>query len=99
QGVKRLRARGLPEHASFPPRQKATGGDPLRSRRPQTLQMSGYFKLAMAVRSNRPDTTKLAPHQLEPKPPGLIEVTSPVKRAVLSLVKALQSPLFMSVSK
>jgi hypothetical protein len=57
-----------------------------------------YFRLAMAVRSNLPVTTKLAPHQLEPNPPGLIAVKSPVNRAVWSLVKALQSPLLRSVS-
>src|SRR5262245_20612167 len=57
-----------------------------------------YFRLAMAVRSNLPVTTKLAPHQLEPNPPGLIAVKSPVNRAVWSLVNALQSPLLRSVS-
>jgi len=47
----------------------------------------------MAVRSNLPVATKVALHQLEPNPAGLIPVKSPVNRAVWSLVKALQSPL------
>src|SRR5262249_19831686 len=64
----------------------------------QLSAMSAYFRLAAAVRSILPATTNVAPHQLDPKPPGLIAVKSPVKRAVLSLVKALQSPLFRSVS-
>jgi hypothetical protein len=46
-----------------------------------------YFRSAIAVRSNLPVTTKLAPHQFEPNPPGLIPVKSPVKRAVWSLVR------------
>ena len=60
---------------------------------PEHRSMCIYFKFAIAVRSNLPVTTKLAPHQLEPNPAGLIAVTSPVSRAVWSLVKALQSPL------
>ena len=74
------------------------GRQSARNRRPLIVSMSAYFRLAIAVRSNLPETTKEEPHQLEPKPPGLTEVKSPVNRAVLSLVKALQSPLFMSVS-
>ena len=74
------------------------GRQSARNRRPLIVSMSAYFRLAIAVRSNLPETTKEEPHQLEPKPPGLIEVKSPVNRAVLSLVKALQSPLFRSVS-
>ena len=68
------------------------GGGPAGSRRPLIVSMSVYFRLAIAVRSNLPATTKDEPHQLEPKPPGLIEVTALVKRAFWSLVKALQSP-------
>jgi hypothetical protein len=62
------------------------------------VRTSNYFRLAIAVRSIFPAKTKVAPHQLEPNPLGLMAVKSPVKRAVLSLVKALQSPLFKSVS-
>jgi hypothetical protein len=68
------------------------GGGPTGSRRPLIVSMSTYFRLAIAVRSNLPATTKDEPHQLEPKPPGLIAVTAFVKRAFWSLVKALQSP-------
>ncbi len=64
------------------------GRQSARNRRPLIVSMSAYFRLAIAVRSNLPETTKEEPHQLEPKPPGLIEVKSPVNRAVLSLVKA-----------
>ena len=71
----------------------------LPGRRPQMSSHSDYFRLAAAVRSNLPVTTKLALHQLEPKPPGLIGVKLAVKVAVWSLVNALQSPLFKSVSK
>jgi hypothetical protein len=67
-------------------------------RRPQMCWISDYFRLAVAVRSNLPVTTKEALHQLEPNPAGLIAVKSPVNLAVWSLVKALQSPLFRSVS-
>jgi hypothetical protein len=74
------------------------GRRPMRSRRPMMVVRPAYLRLAIAVRSNLPATTKEEPHQLEPKPPGLIGVTLFVNRAVLSLVKALQSPLFMSVS-
>jgi hypothetical protein len=41
---------------------------------------------------------KVAPHQFEPAPPGLFGVTLEVPDAPGSLVKALQSPLFISVS-
>ena len=58
---------------------------------PGRVRTSNYLRLAIAVRSNLPVATKVAPHQLNP--PGLIAVKSPVKRAVWSLVKALQSPL------
>src|SRR5262249_33075050 len=54
---------------------------------------ANYLRFAIAVRSNLPVATKVALHQFEPNPPGLIGVKSPVKRAVWSLVKALQSPL------
>ena len=83
--------------ASFASGQKK-GGGPARSRRPLIVSMSTYFRLAIAVRSNLPATTKDEPHQLEPNPPGLIGVTLLVNRAFWSLVKALQSPLFRSVS-
>jgi hypothetical protein len=41
-----------------------------------------YFRLAIAVRSNLPETTKVELHQLEPKPPGLIGVKLLLKTAV-----------------
>ena len=44
------------------------------------------------------DATLAEPHHFEPKPLGLIAVTLPVPLAVKSLVKALQSPFFRSVS-
>ena len=77
---------------------KRKGRRPAGSRRPLIVSMSTYFRLDIAVRSNLPATTKDEPHQLEPNPPGLIEVTLLVNRAFWSLVKALQSPLFRSVS-
>ena len=83
--------------ASFASGQKK-GGGPAGSRRPLIVSMSTYFRLDIAVRSNLPATTKDEPHQLEPNPPGLIGVTLFVNRAFWSLVKALQSPWFMSVS-
>src|SRR5215471_13666018 len=67
--------------------------DPQGNRRPPIVPISAYFRLAMAVRSNLPVATKVALHQFEPNPPGLIPVKSPENRAVWSLVKALQSPL------
>ena len=57
-----------------------------------------YFRFVIAVRSNLPVTTNVEPHQVEPKPSGLIAVKLPVNVAVWSLVNALQSPLFRSVS-
>src|SRR5262249_22803848 len=54
---------------------------------------SAYFRFAMAVRSNLPVAAKVALHQVEPNPPGLMPVKSPENLAVWSLVKALQSPL------
>src|SRR5262249_42388074 len=78
---------------------KSNGRRTVRNRRPSIELISAYFRLAIAVRSNLPVATKVALHQLEPNPPGLIAVKSPENRAVWSLVKALQSPLFRSVSK
>ena len=67
--------------------EKTNGGGSLRATARRWIgQLT--FRLAIAVRSNLPETTKEEPHQFEPKPPGLIEVKSPVNRAVLSLVKA-----------
>src|SRR5262249_25010016 len=63
-----------------------------RNRRPPIVLMA-YLRLAIAVRSNLPVATKVALHQLEPNPPGLIPLKSPENRAVWSLVKALQSAL------
>ena len=77
---------------------KSSGRRTVRNRRPPIEPISAYFTLAMAVRSNLPVTTKDALHQLEPNPAGLIAVKSPENRAVWSLVKALQSPLFRLVS-
>ena len=56
-----------------------------------------YFRFA-SVRSEENLTTKVWLHQLEPTPPGLMAVKSPLNLAVWSLVKALQSPLLRLVS-
>src|SRR5712664_2259945 len=67
------------------------------ARRPSGLTMKNDYFRSDAARSTEPFTTKVAPHHLEAGPPGLIGVlNTPV--AVWSLVKALQSPLFRSVS-
>ena len=42
--------------------------------RPVSLERMTYFRLVIAVRSAENFTTPVAPHQLEPKPPGLMEV-------------------------
>src|SRR5262249_17094630 len=88
--------------ASTPPRDdlsvgfvhpKSNGRRTVRNRRPPIVLISAYLRLAIAVRSNLPVATKVALHQLEPNPPGLIPLKSPENRAVWSLVKALQSAL------
>ena len=67
------------------------------SRRPNKRQViSAYFRLA-DVRSADSLAMKVEPHQLEPRPVGLIGVTLVVPLAVKSPVKALQSPLLRSV--
>src|SRR5262249_57953382 len=76
---------------SLPP--KGGGRGTARPPPPPIVPISAYFRLAIAVRSNLPVATKVALHQLEPTPPGLMPVKSPENRAVWSLVKALQSPL------
>src|SRR4051795_11097996 len=65
----------------------------------KSLREEAYFRLLMAVRSNDSLAMPAAPHQLEPAPPGLIAVTLVVPVALKALVKALQSPLFRSVSE
>src|SRR5881392_3630328 len=65
----------------------------------KSLREEAYFRLLIAVRSNDSLAMPAAPHQLEPAPPGLIAVTLVVPVALNALVKALQSPLFRSVSE
>jgi len=67
--------------------------------RPFGRERMTYFRLVIAVRSAESLTMPAAPHQFEPKPPGLIEVTFVVPEALKALVKALQLPLFRSVSE
>ena len=43
-----------------------------RSAAPSILERMSYFRLVIAVRSAESLTMPVAPHQLEPKPPGLI---------------------------
>src|SRR6267142_3225438 len=76
-----------------------TKGAADRSAAPCSLGRISYFRLVIAVRSAESLTIPAAPHQLEPKPNGLIEVALPVWLAVKSLVKALQSPLERLVSE
>src|SRR6266852_3498396 len=77
--------------------QKQRGGRSLC--RPFRQDRKDYFKLVMAVRSNESLAMPVAPHQLEPTPPGLMGVTLVVPVALNALVKALQLPLFRSVSE
>src|SRR5882762_7568502 len=76
-----------------------TKGAADHSAAPCSLGRIPYFRLVIAVRSAESLTIPAAPHQLEPKPNGLIEVALPVWLAVKSLVKALQSPLERLVSE
>jgi hypothetical protein len=50
--------------------------------RPFSLERTTYFRLVIAVRSAENFTMPAAPHQLEPKPPGLIGVKLPSNLAV-----------------
>jgi hypothetical protein len=59
---------------------KKRGGRSLR--RPISLGRTTYFRLVIAVRSAENFTMPAAPHQLEPKPPGLIWVKLPSNLAV-----------------
>ena len=43
---------------------------------PLVFESVAYFKLVIAVRSAESFTIPAAPHQFEPKPPGLIGVTN-----------------------
>ncbi len=67
--------------------------------RPLGLGRGAYFRLAAAVRSTESLATPAAPHQFDPAPPGLIDVTLVVPEALKALVKALQSPFDRSVSE
>lgn len=58
-----------------------------------------HFRLVNAVRSAESLTIPVAPHQLEPAPPGLIGVTLAVPEALKALVNALQSPFDKLVSE
>src|SRR5579864_599898 len=66
---------------------------------PTTPSGGSYFRLVIAVRSADSLAMPAAPHQLEPAPVGLIDVMLPVPLALKALVKALQLPLFRSVSE
>jgi hypothetical protein len=50
--------------------------------RPVSLERMTYFRLVIAVRSAESLAMPAAPHQLEPKPPGLIGVKLPSNLAV-----------------
>jgi hypothetical protein len=50
--------------------------------RPASLERTTYFRLVIAVRSAENLAMPAAPHQLEPKPPGLIGVKLPSNLAV-----------------
>src|ERR1700692_3283945 len=52
-----------------------TKGAADRSAAPCSLERISYFRLVIAVRSAESLTIPVAPHQLEPKPPGLMAVT------------------------
>ena len=65
---------------------------------PQSRE-NNYFRLVIAVRSAESLTIPAAPHQLEPAPPGLIDVTLVVPEALKALVKALQLPFDRSESE
>src|ERR1700753_4294280 len=58
-----------------------------------------YFRLDAAVRSTDSFAMPVAPHQLEPTPPGLIEVMLPDPEPSKVLVKAKQSPFDRSLSE
>src|SRR5882757_3994268 len=70
-----------------------------RSAAPCSLGRISYFRLVIAVRSAESLTIPVAPHQLEPAPPGLIGVMLVVPEALKALVKALQLPFDKSVSE
>jgi hypothetical protein len=55
-----------------PARQNKRAAD--RSAAPISVERMTYFKLVIAVRSAESLTMPAAPHQLEPKPPGLVGV-------------------------
>jgi hypothetical protein len=78
-----------------------TKGAADRSAAPFSLGRMAYFRLVIAVRSAESLTIPVAPHQLEPKPPGLIAVTKLVLKLVVvwSLVNALQLALERLVSE
>jgi hypothetical protein len=64
-----------PDHEQsrlVPARQNKRAAD--RSTAPVCLERMIYFKLVIAVRSAESLTMPAAPHQLEPKPPGLVGV-------------------------
>ncbi len=66
-----------------------TKGAADRSAAPLALSFERtYFRLAIAVRSTESLAIPVAPHQLEPTPPGLIGVTLPRPEPSNVLVKA-----------
>ena len=56
------------------------GGRSLCRPRPRILERIDYFRLVIAVRSAESLAIPVAPHQLEPKPPGLVGVMNEVLR-------------------
>ena len=79
---------------------KRGGGFPEEARRqPKGLtKVRVVYLMADRAVSTESLAMNAAPHQSEPTPVGLIGVTAVVPVAVWSLVKALQSPWFRSVS-
>src|SRR3978361_427921 len=89
----------LCRHPACALRPKAKGRQVCPAALIKSLREEAYFRLLIAVRSNDSLAMPAAPHKLEPAPPGLIAVTLVVPVALKALVKALQSPLFRSVSE
>ena len=70
-----LRRRLQPIRSHSEPPQNKRAAD--RSAAPGSFERIAYFRLVIAVRSAESFAMPAAPHQLEPKPPGLIGVKLP----------------------
>ena len=68
-------------------------------RKSPSITRQHYFRLVIAVRSAESLTMPVAPHQLEPKPLGLMAVVLPGMLALKALVSAAQLPLLRLVSE